>query len=133
MSTLKLNKGFTLIELSIVIVIVGILATVAVAHYRQVFEKGRAEEAKQNLWEIRVAWGQYVMDHRDALSDFSDLALNSTSFPRNCRDERYFRYSINDTHAIAVRCTSAGKPPQGKFDYQISLNLDNGTWSGVPQ
>ena len=118
-------------------VILGILGTMAAMHYRQVFEKGRAEEAKNNLWEIRVAWGQYVMDHRiddpSAHIPFANLTLPESSFPPNCRAERYFQYDINDTHAIAIRCIVGGKPPQGSIDYQISLNLDNGTWSGVPK
>ena len=131
MSTLKANRGFTLIEMAIVIVILGIVGTAAVIHYRQVFEKGRAEEAKQNLWEIRVAWGQYSMDHREHLPDFAALELPGALFPTNCRQERFFRYNINDTHAFATRCLNDGKPPQGSDDYQIAIDLDNGTWSGV--
>jgi prepilin-type N-terminal cleavage/methylation domain-containing protein len=132
MSTSRSNKGFTLMELLIVVVIVGMLATIAIVQYNHVFEKARADEAKQGLWEVRVALGQYRMDHRDPLADFTALNLTDSEFPTNCRPERYFKYSANDTHAIATRCTSGGKPPQGNTAYTISLNLMNNSWSGTP-
>jgi type II secretory pathway pseudopilin PulG len=113
-------------------VIVGIMATIAIGHYSNVFEKARADEAKQGLWEARVALGQYRMDHRDPLADFSDLNLNDSEFPKDCRPERYFKYSANGTHVIATRCTSGGKNPQGNIAYTISLNLLNNSWGGTP-
>jgi prepilin-type N-terminal cleavage/methylation domain-containing protein len=132
MSTFRSNKGFTLIELLIVVVIVGMLATIAIGQYNHVFEKARADEAKQGLWEVRVALGQYRMDHRDPLANFTDLHLTDSEFPTSCRSERYFKYSANDTHVIATRCTIGGKPPQGNTAYTISLNLMNNSWSGTP-
>jgi hypothetical protein len=74
------------------------------------------------------------MDHRDPLADFSNLNLNDSEFPKSCRPERYFKYSANDTHVIATRCTSGsgGKPPQGNTAYTISLNLMNNSWGGTP-
>jgi prepilin-type N-terminal cleavage/methylation domain-containing protein len=132
MSTSRSNKGFTLIELLIVVTIVGIMATIAIGQYSHVFEKSRADEAKQGLWEVRVALGQYRMDHRDPLADYSALNMNDSEFPKNCRPERYFKYSANDTHAIATRCTAGGKPPQGNTAYTISLNLMNNSWGGTP-
>ena len=44
-----MKKGFTLIELLIVIVIVGILVTVALPKYKAALERGRAQEAISNL------------------------------------------------------------------------------------
>jgi prepilin-type N-terminal cleavage/methylation domain-containing protein len=133
MRILQSNKGFTFIEMVVVVVILGLLAVVAVGQYGRMMEKGRAEEAKQNLWEIRVAWGQYTMDHREPLDSFSDLNLSVSLCPHVCRVEHFFQYDINDTHAFATRCTSGGKVPQGHVDYQIAINLQNGTWSGMPE
>ena len=44
-----MKKGFTLIELLIVMVIVGILTTVALPKYRTTLERGRSVEAIENL------------------------------------------------------------------------------------
>jgi prepilin-type N-terminal cleavage/methylation domain-containing protein len=126
------NKGFTLFELLIVIVMVGVLATIAVNYYSQIFEKARADEAKQGLWEIRVALGQYRMDHRNPPSGMADLQLSSSEFPTVCRPDKYFRYNVTSTRAIATRCTVGGKGPQGRIAYNITLGLDNSSWGGTP-
>ena len=44
-----MNKGFTLVELLIVIVIVGILVTIALPKYNAALERGRAQVALANL------------------------------------------------------------------------------------
>jgi len=110
---------------------VGILAAMGFMHYSFIFEKARADSAKQALWEIKIAWGQYILNHRGDSVSFSDLNLPSKEFPSFCREEQFFRYSLNSTHAIATRCTTGGKSPQGRQAYIISLNLDNSTWSGT--
>ncbi|MCU0650884.1 MAG: prepilin-type N-terminal cleavage/methylation domain-containing protein [Candidatus Omnitrophica bacterium] len=131
MSALRSNRGFTLIELLVIIIIIGVLATVGIKHYGHLFEKSRANDAKQALWEVRVALAQYIMDHRNPPADMADLNLPDIQFPRNCRAEKFFRYSINDTHAIATRCTSGGKAPQGPSAYTLAISLTNSTWGGT--
>ncbi|MFA5099936.1 MAG: hypothetical protein WC547_03520, partial [Candidatus Omnitrophota bacterium] len=76
--------------------------------------------------------GQYVMDHRDPPVRLSDLQLDQKQFPRDsCSAERYFKYSIDIPLAIATRCTSNGKEPQGRKAYRVTLDLANSTWGGT--
>jgi type IV pilus assembly protein PilE len=132
MSTLSSNKGFSLIELMVVLVIVAVLGTISVVQYSQFVEKTRVDEAKQGLWAVRVALGQFRMDHRDPPASFSALNLTAGEYPGNCRAEKFFSYGINSTHVMANRCTSSGKPPQGRVAYTITLELINSTWGGTP-
>lgn len=55
--------GFTLVELVIVIVIVGVLATIAIPLYRAVPERSRATEAVAALGTIRQAMREYYAAH----------------------------------------------------------------------
>jgi len=132
----KLNKGFTILELVIVLIIVTILVSLGIFQYSRVYEKTRADEARQSLWEIRVAWGQYTMNNRDPYIQFEDLKLSQDLFPKSCQGQgvvkQYFQYDINRTHAIATRCTNVGsKKPRGRQAYEINIDLENSTWGGT--
>src|SRR4029079_11281313 len=52
---LKGQKGFTLIELMIVVAIIGILAAIAIPNFLQYQMKSRQAEAKTNLGAIRTS------------------------------------------------------------------------------
>ena len=123
MSMSKSNNGFTLLELAVVLVIAGVLASVAIVQYSHFFEKARADEAKQKLWEIRIAWGQYRVNYRDPQITMSDLKLDPDVFPAGCIRDAQFKYKLNSTHAAATRCRASG--------YTITLDLANSTWGGT--
>lgn len=58
-----MKKGFTLIELLIVMVLVGILVTIALPKYRASMERGRATEGITNLKAASDAVNaQYIID-----------------------------------------------------------------------
>ena len=52
---MKSNKGLTLIELLIVIVIVGVLAAIAIPAYRNYMQRARRADAKTALEQFRAA------------------------------------------------------------------------------
>ena len=72
---LKTNRqgGFTLIELMVVIVIVGILATIAIPAYNDSVRKGRRSDAKSSLTTIAARMEQYFMDNKTYTTDLTDL------------------------------------------------------------
>ena len=55
LKSLRNTKGFTLIELMIVVAIIGILAAIAIPNFLQYQMKSRQSEAKTNLGAIRTS------------------------------------------------------------------------------
>lgn len=55
----KILFGFTLIELIIVVIVIGILVGLALPQYLKVVERGTASKAKARLDSIRTAQGVY--------------------------------------------------------------------------
>lgn len=57
------NKGFSLLELLIVIAIVGLIASVAVPKYLRSTNKARWETSRLELKRVAEAFDQYNLDH----------------------------------------------------------------------
>jgi len=71
---LKNKKGFTLIELMIVVAIIGILAAIAIPNFMSYQCKAKQSEAKSNLGAIRTAQEVYFAEkgfYTDAIGDLA--------------------------------------------------------------
>jgi type IV pilus assembly protein PilE len=66
-------RGFTLIELMIVIGILGIIAAIAYPNYMEYMMKSRRSEAKTLLMDIAARQEQFFLDNRSYTSDLTDL------------------------------------------------------------
>jgi general secretion pathway protein G len=69
----KKEKGFTLIELMVVISIIGILATLAVPTYKNIVQRARETVLKNNLFAIRDVIDQYYQDKGKYPATIQDL------------------------------------------------------------
>ena len=70
---LKKEEGFTLVELMIVVVILGILAGIGVQQYVNVQERAKGAAHNANLRIISSAVDMYVMLEGEAPTDIDDL------------------------------------------------------------
>jgi len=104
MTPLYDNKAFTLIELLIVVLIIGILAAVAVPQYKKAVTKSKAMQGLTLIKEIAQGEELYYLEHGTYPQEFEKLAWtlpqdfkqesNYGTFDRHKNDE--WRISILD-------------------------------------
>ena len=61
---MKREKGFSLIELMIVVVIIGILSAIAIPNYNDYMQRSKLVEASSILGDLRTRMEQYYQDNR---------------------------------------------------------------------
>ena len=80
---LRNQRGFTLVELMIVIVIIGVLAAIAVPAYRSYVSKAQERTCEANRRTISTAAGMYYIEHdntyAERIDDLSGYLDNVTS------------------------------------------------------
>ena len=80
----RLRRGFTLIELMIVVAIIGILAALAIPNFIRFQARSKQSEAKSNLKSLFTAQRSYYQEH-----DSYDILIHKVGFAPE-RGNRYF-------------------------------------------
>ncbi|MFA5004798.1 MAG: prepilin-type N-terminal cleavage/methylation domain-containing protein [Candidatus Omnitrophota bacterium] len=116
-----MKKGFTLLELIIVIIIIGVLATLGFSQYTKMIEKGRAAEARAILGSLRTMQAAYYLENGIYTAVISELG---GAEPTSCTNTHYFSYACAATGTCtATRCTASGKTPNFSTAYTKTLTV----------
>ena len=78
-SAVRNRKGFTLVELAVVIVIIGVLAAFGVPRFIKSVERSKAAEAFAYLSSVRAAQERYHAREGTYASDLADLDIVSST------------------------------------------------------
>ena len=73
------TRGFTLIEVMIVVVVIAILAAVAVPSYHDHLRKARRAAAQSHLMDVAQRQQQYLLDARSYAPDLATLGIATPS------------------------------------------------------
>ena len=121
-----MKQGFTLIELIVVIIIVGILASVGMTQYTKVVEKGRATESRIVLGSLRSSEIAAFFEN----GAYVAVASLGVAVPTACASTHYFSYSCATATGTctATRCAASGKTPNTTA-YTKTLSV-LGVWGG---
>jgi prepilin-type N-terminal cleavage/methylation domain-containing protein len=87
----KEEKGFTLVELLVVIVILGVLAGIGIPTYRGFIERSHEAATLAELQAVSMAIKYYFMEHGEELSDLSKLGRY---LGEDFKDGKYLVYSL---------------------------------------
>lgn len=74
------QRGFTLVELMIVVTIVALLATIALPSYRDSVRKANRTEGRAALTEVAAREEKYFSNNNTYTDDLSDLGYDGATF-----------------------------------------------------
>jgi len=105
--------GFTLIELMIVVVVIGILTMLALPSYEDYVLRGKIAEATSALSDGRVKMEQFFQDNKTYVGGTCPSATDS--FTYICSNQSQTTYTI----------TANGKPGTNTSTISFSIDQDN--------
>ena len=115
------NQGFTLLELLVVVLIIGILAAIALPQYKRVIAKARVAEAIATLKSITDAQERYALVNSNYTNDLEELDISVNP------DGQYFTFVCKQNRTCQASPKVSGYPVF-EFHMQQKFNSSSQTY-----
>jgi type IV pilus assembly protein PilA len=99
------NKGFTLVEIMIVVVIIGLLASMAIPAFQKVRSNSQDKAVLNNARQLSAASDQYYLENGVSTVVISDL-LGPTSYIKSLNSVANETYPTNFTQGLTITIQS---------------------------
>ncbi len=116
-----MKKGFTMLEILIVIIIIAILATFAIPQYLRAAKRAIASEAVTAIGSIRGGLARYYQEYNTLTSTLDDMDIDNPNDVNNAN----FTYSIPDTSGMdsyKIHADGQNRADGISVDYDASTN-----------
>ncbi|WP_019023663.1 MULTISPECIES: type IV pilin protein [unclassified Thioalkalivibrio] len=121
--TKRRMAGFTLIEVMIVVVVIGILAAIAYPSYQNHILKSQRADAHDSLLRIQLEQERWRANNPEYTGDLSDLGLTAES------DDGHYQLAISDESgsSFTATATAQGRQTNDSRCETITLRVTGGS------
>ena len=116
---MKSKKGFTLIELMIVVVVIAVLSAIAIPAYNDYVTRGKLADGISSLADGRVKMEQFFLDNKTYVGGPVPAATT------------YFTYATSNLSNSTYTITATGKGSLSAYSYTINesnVKASNTPW-----
>ncbi len=130
----KYLNGFTLVEILIVVVIVGILAAIAIPTYYSYVKKGYATEAKTQLKSIVQAADMYYSERGEAAPDVETMeAEGFIEIKQSVKNKWEFELNLDPTGDGGSCTATSTEEMSGGAGEVVTYDVATGKFTGYGQ
>lgn len=127
---LKNKKGFTLLEMLVVIAIIGILMALLFPAFTMAMKKAKRTKAKTEISQIEQAWKAFLMDYKKFPSGLDNESLMTKSTVEHLTGDDT---SINRRETLYMEIDSSEDytdPWQNTYNIQLKTNGKQDAYDG---